>query len=391
MSGDLDKYLASLPSRKERATPPSVIKTQRTASTLPSRTHAPPSTNPSDPSRPARKTSHPNQRVWDVQPPSSAMPALETQVRALALAEKEEQQERHEIDTTDSGYGRAAPPTPPTASQAYPATQPATSDSAHKDIKHDPLPPIPTVSSVHVPHDTMPPIPTFSFGSDNDTMPPIPTFSFGSDNDTMAIPTFSFGEDGQPDETADADVIRPLHCCACDQLIRGMAITAAARRWHPECFKCQKCHQELEHIAFYEKDGAIFCALDYHELFTTRCHYCQTPIENKSIFALEKYYHVGHLFCRECGMPFHEDSTFIEHDGHAYCQKDYLAKFSQKCKGCDETITNEYIEALGAKWHPACFVCVDCGKVFDNGTFYVRNKLPYCEFHCRKLKQSPLK
>jgi hypothetical protein len=73
---------------------------------------------------------------------------------------------------------------------------------------------------------------------------------------------------------------------------------------------------------------------------------------------LGKYYHVGHFFCRECGKPFDEDSTFMEHDGHPYCEKDYLAKFAHKCKGCKEDITSSFLEALGGKWHTSCFVCV---------------------------------
>ncbi|ORZ21425.1 hypothetical protein BCR42DRAFT_407531 [Absidia repens] len=232
--------------------------------------------------------------------------------------------------------------------------------------------------------DAMPPIPTFSFGnvntSNEDTMPPIPTFSFGNNDD----------DNHRQQDSSNDDILNlslGLRCGGCDKLISGMAITAAGHRWHADCFKCQHCHQDLEHVAFYEKDGLPYCALDYHELFTTRCQYCHTPIEEKSIHALGKYYHVGHFFCRECGKPFDEDSTFMEHDGHPYCEKDYLAKFAHKCKGCKEDITGDFLEALNGKWHMTCFVCVDCGRAFASNTFYVRNNLPYCEQHSRRIKK----
>ncbi|CAO3643190.1 unnamed protein product [Cunninghamella echinulata] len=145
-----------------------------------------------------------------------------------------------------------------------------------------------------------PPIPTFCFGS-NDTatnkkneMPPIPTFSFNnnthSTNNMPPIPTFSFGDDNDQDNGGEdeipIDLSVSLRCGACDELINGMAITAAGHRWHTECFKCYHCKQDLEHIAFYVKDQLPYCALDYHELFTTRCDYCHTPIEDVKIIII---------------------------------------------------------------------------------------------------------
>ncbi|KAG0184057.1 hypothetical protein DFQ28_000214 [Apophysomyces sp. BC1034] len=174
-----------------------------------------------------------------------------------------------------------------------------------------------------------------------------------------------------------------VRCAGCDKAISGMTITAAGQVWHAGCFKCQHCKQDLEHVAFYTKDGRPYCALDYHELFSTRCDYCGTPIEEKSIQALGKYYHEGHFFCRECGKPFDETDAFMVHDGHPYCEVDYLAKFGHKCMGCGEYITGEVVSALdefdqlGGQ---------DCGKEFTSATFYVRNNRPFCEEHYRAVQ-----
>ncbi|KAL0092974.1 hypothetical protein J3Q64DRAFT_1633600 [Phycomyces blakesleeanus] len=174
-----------------------------------------------------------------------------------------------------------------------------------------------------------------------------------------------------------------IRCAGCEKPMGGMTINAAGKQWHPDCFVCKHCNQDLEHVAFYEKDGQPYCALDYHELFSTRCDYCGTPIEEKAIRALGKTYHEGHFFCRQCGKTFDESSAFMVYDGHPYCEKDYLEKFGHKCMGCGEYITGEFIGALGGDWHKECFVCAECGKAFTSATFFVRNNRPYCDQHQR--------
>ncbi|GAN03367.1 leupaxin [Mucor ambiguus] len=172
-----------------------------------------------------------------------------------------------------------------------------------------------------------------------------------------------------------------IRCGGCEEPLSGQAITTSGKHWHPRCFKCQACHQNLEHIAFYEKDSLPYCALDYHELFSPRCDFCKTPIEEHSISALGKTYHAGHFFCRECGKPFDEETNFLEHGGHAYCEADYYKQFGKACKGCEEMITGDFLVALGGEWHKECFVCADCGSTFASSTFLIKGGKPYCEEH----------
>ncbi|GAB5588371.1 hypothetical protein Unana1_03271 [Umbelopsis nana] len=187
-----------------------------------------------------------------------------------------------------------------------------------------------------------------------------------------------------------------IRCGGCQKAISGVVINAMSKRWHANCFKCKQCGENLEHMAFFEKDGFPYCGLDYHEQFSLRCDYCNTPIEeasgidsmewgmkafiNKSINALGKHYHEGHFFCRECGNPF-DEGGFMVHDGHPYCEKDYLRKFGQKCMGCGEYMSGEFLNALGGDWHKDCFVCTECKEPFESETFYVRNNKPYCQRH----------
>lgn len=182
-----------------------------------------------------------------------------------------------------------------------------------------------------------------------------------------------------------------IRCDGCEAPLSGQAITTSGKHWHTHCFKCQACHQDLEHIAFYEMKGLPYCALDYHELFSPRCDFCKTPIEEHSISALGKTYHAGHFFCRECGKPFDVDSNFLEHDGHAYCEKDYYKQFGKSCKGCEELITGDFLVALDGEWHNECFVCADCGGTFTSSTFLIKGGKPYCEEHYHKQSSNLLR
>ncbi|KAI9470885.1 MAG: hypothetical protein EXX96DRAFT_586086 [Benjaminiella poitrasii] len=236
--------------------------------------------------------------------------------------------------------------------------------------------------------------------ANDDMMPPIPTIcapgGFSDDEEESAAKP----QKSKLNQLFDSFYFG-IRCAGCDEPLSGQAITTSGKHWHTYCFKCQTCHQNLEHIAFYEKDSLPYCALDYHELFSPRCDYCKTPIEEHSISALGKTYHPGHFFCRECGKPFDEEANFLEHDGHAYCEKDYYKQFGKSCKGCEEIITGDFLVALGGEWHKECFVCADCGGTFSSSTFLIRGGKPYCEEHYDKqhtqskkknglLKETPL-
>ncbi|KAK5948554.1 hypothetical protein OHC33_010450 [Knufia fluminis] len=201
-------------------------------------------------------------------------------------------------------------------------------------------------------------------------------------------------------------------CTACSLPISGRIVTASGAssktqkaRFHPECFSCHHCSTGLECVSFYpepeiarlerlqtamphldpedpqiteiaksNEDLHFFCHLDYHELFSPRCHNCKTPIEGAVILALGRHYHADHFFCAECGDPFTSESPFVEHNNYPYCVSCHTKRTSSRCRACKAPILNEMtIEALGGKWHDSCFVCCECGGDFgEEGRFFVR-------------------
>ncbi|XP_052802638.1 leupaxin-like isoform X2 [Mya arenaria] len=169
-------------------------------------------------------------------------------------------------------------------------------------------------------------------------------------------------------------------CAACNQPVVGQVITALGKIWHIEHFTCAQCHETLGTKNFYERDGVAYCERDYHSLFAPRCAYCNGPIVDKCVTALNATWHPEHFFCGQCGRPF-GDEGFHEKDGKAYCRADFFELFAPKCGGCGRAIVDNYISGLNRHWHPECFACWECHQPFNGGSFFDYEGLPYCENH----------
>ncbi|KJE96140.1 paxillin [Capsaspora owczarzaki ATCC 30864] len=176
------------------------------------------------------------------------------------------------------------------------------------------------------------------------------------------------------------DTARKGDCAACGKGIVGQVVTALGRTWHVEHFVCFQCRKPLGTTNFFEHESNPYCEKDFHELFSQRCAYCNGPVLDRCIHALGKTWHPDHFFCSQCGKNF-EGGGFMERDGKAYCEEDYFNMFAPKCGGCDKAIMADCISALGYQWHPNCFVCAECKKGFNGGSFFEHEGKPFCETH----------
>ena len=154
-------------------------------------------------------------------------------------------------------------------------------------------------------------------------------------------------------------------CAACNKSIVGQVVIALGKMWHPEHFSCSHCGEELGHRNFFERSGRAYCEGDYHNLFSPRCAYCNGPIKDKCVTAMEKTWHPEHFICAHCGKEF-GDEGFHEKEGRPYCRRDFFSSFAPRCRGCQKPITNNYITALNSQWHPECFVCQAYETAFED-------------------------
>ncbi|KAK5872819.1 hypothetical protein PBY51_013481 [Eleginops maclovinus] len=270
-------------------------------------------------------------------------------------------------------------PTPPPRVPTPPPVQPPPSPSPPPKPVTPPPPPKVFVSvGCQTEYDPIfPPMQIQSQGKISPTGPPKPANkldnmlgSLQSDLNRLGVQTVAKGV-----------------CGACKKPIVGQVVTAMGRTWHPEHFVCTHCQDEIGSRNFFEREGQPYCEKDYHHLFSPRCHYCNGPILDRVVTALDKTWHPEHFFCAQCGAFFGPEG-FHEKDGKAYCRKDYFDMFAPKCGGCARAILENYISALNSLWHPECFVCRECFTPFVNGSFFDHDGQPYCESHYHERRGS---
>jgi paxillin len=169
-------------------------------------------------------------------------------------------------------------------------------------------------------------------------------------------------------------------CGTCKGAILGEMIQALGRSYHPEHITCGNCRQPLGTRNFYDYNGAPHCENCYQELFCPKCAHCDKPVLDRCITAMGKKWHVDHFICTQCLKPFN-NGTFFERDGRPYCEQDFFGMYAPKCASCREAIRGDCINALGQQWHPEHFACSYCQKSFNGGSFFESGGKPYCETH----------
>ncbi|XP_014438435.1 LIM domain-binding protein 3 isoform X3 [Tupaia chinensis] len=160
-------------------------------------------------------------------------------------------------------------------------------------------------------------------------------------------------------------------CGHCNNIIRGPFLVAMGRSWHPEEFNCAYCKTSLADVCFVEEQNNVYCERCYEQFFAPLCAKCNTKIMGEVMHALRQTWHTTCFVCAACKKPF-GNSLFHMEDGEPYCEKDYVNLFSTKCHGCDFPVEagDKFIEALGHTWHDTCFICAVCHVNLEGQPFY---------------------
>ena len=82
--------------------------------------------------------------------------------------------------------------------------------------------------------------------------------------------------------------------------------------------------------------------------------------------AMGKKWHPEHFCCVQCHKPLnsqYDTQSFFVEDGKPYCADDYYELFGKRCScGCDEVITKEMLLYQGNHYKPRHFVCKACSN-----------------------------
>ncbi|XP_050419795.1 PDZ and LIM domain protein Zasp isoform X8 [Adelges cooleyi] len=175
------------------------------------------------------------------------------------------------------------------------------------------------------------------------------------------------------------------NCCH-TRISRGPFITALGKIWCPEHFVCanDKCRRPLQDIGFVEEDNGLYCEYCFEQYLAPVCSKCSNKIKGDCLNAIGKQFHPECFNCTYCGKLFGNSPFFLE-DSLPYCENDWNELFTTKCIACGFPIEagDRWVEALNNNYHSPCFNCSKCKTNLEGQSFYAKGGRPYCKSHAR--------
>ncbi|XP_025408374.1 PDZ and LIM domain protein Zasp isoform X5 [Sipha flava] len=175
-------------------------------------------------------------------------------------------------------------------------------------------------------------------------------------------------------------------CGQCNLYIRGPFITALGKIWCPEHFVCtnEKCKRPLQDIGFVEEDNGLYCEYCFEQYLAPVCSKCSKKIKADCLNAIGKQFHPECFNCTYCGKLFGNSPFFLE-DSLPYCENDWNELFTTKCIACGFPIEagDRWVEALNNNYHSPCFNCSKCKVNLEGQSFFAKGGRPYCKSHAR--------
>ncbi|XP_053689112.1 PDZ and LIM domain protein Zasp [Sabethes cyaneus] len=175
-------------------------------------------------------------------------------------------------------------------------------------------------------------------------------------------------------------------CGCCNQQIRGPFITALGRIWCPDHFICHNanCKRPLAEIGFVEEKGDLYCEYCFEEFLAPVCSKCNNRVKGDCLNAIGKQFHPECFKCTYCGKLFGNSPFFLE-EGDPYCENDWNELFTTKCFACGFPVEagDKWVEALNNNYHSQCFNCTSCKKNLEGQSFFAKGGRPFCKNHAR--------
>ncbi|KAF7403751.1 hypothetical protein HZH68_006545 [Vespula germanica] len=172
-----------------------------------------------------------------------------------------------------------------------------------------------------------------------------------------------------------------------EQLVNiGPFITALGQIWCPDHFVCvnSQCRRPLQDIGFVEEKGQLYCEYCFEKFIAPSCNKCNNKIKGDCLNAIGKHFHPECFNCSYCGKLFGNSPFFLE-EGLPYCEADWNELFTTKCFACGFPVEagDRWVEALNNNYHSQCFNCTMCKKNLEGQSFYAKGGRPFCKNHAR--------
>ncbi|KAK8745656.1 hypothetical protein OTU49_000303 [Cherax quadricarinatus] len=176
-------------------------------------------------------------------------------------------------------------------------------------------------------------------------------------------------------------------CADCTRQIRGPFVSALGKTWCPDHFVCstESCRRALIDMGFVEEQGSLHCEDCYEKYFAPICGKCDKRVKGDCLNAVGKQFHPECFCCAYCGKVFGSGAFYLE-DGLPYCETDWNDLFTTKCVGCGFPIEagDRWVEALNNNYHSQCFKCSKCHKNLEGQSFFAKGGKPFCKAHAQR-------
>uniref|UniRef100_A0A1Y1MEG5 LIM zinc-binding domain-containing protein n=1 Tax=Photinus pyralis TaxID=7054 RepID=A0A1Y1MEG5_PHOPY len=176
-------------------------------------------------------------------------------------------------------------------------------------------------------------------------------------------------------------------CCVCrTEKERGPFITALGKIWCPDHFICAtpSCRRPLHDLGFVEEHGQLYCEYCFEQYLAPPCSKCNAKIKGDCLKAIGRNFHPECFNCVYCGKLFGNSPFFLE-DAQPYCETDWNELFTTKCFACGFPVEagDRWVEALNNNYHSQCFNCTMCKKNLEGQSFFAKGGRPFCKNHAR--------
>lgn len=124
---------------------------------------------------------------------------------------------------------------------------------------------------------------------------------------------FYKGQKGEPLCSNCYNIAKLIRCFACGDHIPDSYVVLDNRPFHKECFKCSNCSVLIDPAGFYRnrQTREPVCAFCNQKLNAPKCSKCSKPIEKDAIPYEDKRFHPHCFKCDKCGADFLKMKKFF--------------------------------------------------------------------------------
>ena len=141
------------------------------------------------------------------------------------------------------------------------------------------------------------------------------------------------------------------------------------KKAHPDCLNCHVCGVGCVGKQFAISEEGIVCVNCHIAQVAPPCMGCNQKITDSFLNVLDGKWHAQCFRCAMCQTDL-TVVPFFPYNGRPYCQQHYLQSSSAPCDRCAQPIVGAYYAAFEKRWHQACFYCEEGKHPIAEATQY---------------------